>query len=332
MLVPNGIQLTSNYAASSESDARMQFLCGSVTNDVEFCVGTTWTLQVGRRLSYGPQLILQNNPLGINCRLTLIIRTVNFINQIMKHLSSAISSPTYPPALRNACQLGLQITNKYYSLTDSSPLYQIAIISKLGRETKWITKAIRLAREMWVSFYKPKPVEPTPSSSSSNNWPKTSMLAGLGGAATARGRIVSSNPLDIWLAGGLILDGNDPVNPLKWWSQQKRVGNTHGALVHMALDVLSCTATLVDVEKAFSFGRDYVSSKKHRLTSDLLSRGMTVAFYSKNGLIKEGLLAKWKAGIQASRKVNVKDKGKKKVIVLDEDWSETNKCSQLAEI
>ncbi|KAI9606167.1 hypothetical protein H4Q26_004542 [Puccinia striiformis f. sp. tritici PST-130] len=91
-------------------------------------------------------------------------------------------------------------------------------------------------------------------------------------------------------------------------------------------------STLVDVEKAFSFGRDYVSSKKHRLTSDLLSRGMTVAFYSKNGLIKEGLLAKWKAGIQASRKVNVKDKGKKKVIVLDEDWSVTNKCSQLAEI
>ncbi|KAH9454488.1 hypothetical protein Pst134EB_033481 [Puccinia striiformis f. sp. tritici] len=53
--------------------------------------------------------------------------TVVFINQITEHLSSAISSPSYPPALRNACRLGLKITNKYYSLTDSSPLYRITI-------------------------------------------------------------------------------------------------------------------------------------------------------------------------------------------------------------
>ncbi|KNF00678.1 hypothetical protein PSTG_06091 [Puccinia striiformis f. sp. tritici PST-78] len=31
-----------------------------------------------------------------------------------------------------------------------------------------------------------------------------------------------------------------PVNVLKWWIQQKRAGNTHGGLVHMALDVQSC--------------------------------------------------------------------------------------------
>jgi hypothetical protein len=46
--------------------------------------------------------------------------------------------------------------------------------------------------------------------------------------------------LDIWLAGALILNNNKPVNPLKWWLQQKRIGNTHGGLLQMALDVLSC--------------------------------------------------------------------------------------------
>ncbi|KNE99900.1 hypothetical protein PSTG_06753 [Puccinia striiformis f. sp. tritici PST-78] len=56
------------------------------------------------------------------------------------------------------------------------------------------------------------------------------MLAGLGSTAAARGGILSSNPLDFWLAWGLILDGNKPVNLLKWWSQQKRAGNTHGGL------------------------------------------------------------------------------------------------------
>ncbi|PLW14974.1 hypothetical protein PCANC_02244 [Puccinia coronata f. sp. avenae] len=66
------------------------------------------------------------------------------------------------------------------------------------------------------------------------------MLSGLSEAAAARGSSRSSNALDMWLSGGVILDFHDPVNPLKWWIQQKRAGNTHGSLVHMALDVLSC--------------------------------------------------------------------------------------------
>jgi hypothetical protein len=69
---------------------------------------------------------------------------------------------------------------------------------------------------------------------------RTSMLAGLGNAAAARGSLSSSDPLDVWLAGGLILEDGNPVNPLQWWIQQKSSGNTHGGLLHMALDVLSC--------------------------------------------------------------------------------------------
>ena len=66
------------------------------------------------------------------------------------------------------------------------------------------------------------------------------MLAGLGNAAAAQGGNGSTDAFDIWLAGGLILDGSEPVNPLNWWMKQKRAGNMHGGLVDMALDVLSC--------------------------------------------------------------------------------------------
>jgi hypothetical protein len=66
------------------------------------------------------------------------------------------------------------------------------------------------------------------------------MLSGLSEAAAAQGGNRSSDAFNIWLTRGLVMDGNDPVNPLKWWIQQKRSGNTHGGLVHMALDVLSC--------------------------------------------------------------------------------------------
>ncbi|KNE97299.1 hypothetical protein PSTG_09410 [Puccinia striiformis f. sp. tritici PST-78] len=145
------------------------------------------------------------------------------------------------------------------------------------------------------------------------------MLAGLGTAAAARGGHFSFDLLNVWLAGGLVLKGNEPVNPLKWWIGQKKAGNTHGGLVQMVLDVLSCPARLVDVERAFSFGSDNVLVKRHRLSACSLSRGMTVAFYLKNGLAKEGELAKWKDKIKAEKKAKAKEKRKNKIIIVDEE-------------
>ncbi|KNE98176.1 hypothetical protein PSTG_08443 [Puccinia striiformis f. sp. tritici PST-78] len=54
---------------------------------------------------------------------------VVLIDQITADLSTVIANDeeNYPPALRNACRAGLQITNKYYSLTDCSPIYRIAM-------------------------------------------------------------------------------------------------------------------------------------------------------------------------------------------------------------
>jgi hypothetical protein len=51
--------------------------------------------------------------------------------------------------------------------------------------------------------------------------------------------------LTMWFFGGLVLteDGR-PVNPLKWWKQQLCAGNTHGGLLQMELDVLSCPSAL----------------------------------------------------------------------------------------
>ncbi|PLW27205.1 hypothetical protein PCANC_26118 [Puccinia coronata f. sp. avenae] len=96
-----------------------------------------------------------------------------------------------------------------------------------------------------------------------------------------------TDPLNIWLAGGLHLQDGSPVDPLKWWIQQQRAGNNHGGLLQMALDVLSCPATTVDVERKFNFGRDYVLARRHRLNASSVTRGMTVAFYSRNGYCAE---------------------------------------------
>jgi hypothetical protein len=56
---------------------------------------------------------------------------VVMIDQIKSNLAAVIAKEDpegdHPPALRNACRAGLCITNKYYSLTDCSPLYRIAM-------------------------------------------------------------------------------------------------------------------------------------------------------------------------------------------------------------
>ncbi|KAA1112329.1 hypothetical protein PGTUg99_016457 [Puccinia graminis f. sp. tritici] len=92
--------------------------------------------------------------------------SVVFIDQVTEHLSTIISEKKYPAALRNACRAGLQITNKYYTLTDCSPLYRIAMILHpsfkdeyfkiAGWSAEWIKVAIDLTREMWVTHYKPQ--------------------------------------------------------------------------------------------------------------------------------------------------------------------------------
>ncbi|OAV90996.1 hypothetical protein PTTG_28118 [Puccinia triticina 1-1 BBBD Race 1] len=156
------------------------------------------------------EITLQVLVSGLDC----LAHIVMFIDQITKHLLTAI------------------ITNKYYALTNTSPLYRIAIVLhpsfrdeyfKLAKwELEWIAEAIQLNRDMWVTFYKPQSTDTTPVKSSTINTsskPRTSMLA-------------------------------------RWWLQQKKSGKTHSGLLYMALDVLSCPATSVDVKRAFSFGRD----------------------------------------------------------------------------
>ncbi|KNE93211.1 hypothetical protein PSTG_13386 [Puccinia striiformis f. sp. tritici PST-78] len=123
---------------------------------------------------------------------------VVFIDQITSHLSSAISDKRedYPAALRNACCSGLRLTNKYYTLTDCSPLYRVAMVLhpsfkdeyfKLAQwQPEWIEEAIRLTREMWETHYKPAPAQPSTSQQAIPvSKPQKGVLAGLIGASEA---------------------------------------------------------------------------------------------------------------------------------------------------
>ncbi|KNF02943.1 hypothetical protein PSTG_03892 [Puccinia striiformis f. sp. tritici PST-78] len=149
---------------------------------------------------------------------------------------------------------------------------------------------------MWETHYTTSPQPGATREANAHPKPApTGVLARLSGASQARAGQVMMDPLSVWLDGPLHLDeAGLPVNPLKWWIKEGRSGNTYGGLLQMALDVLSCPATTVNVERLFSFGRDYVSNRRHRLNTLSVTKGMTVAFYSETDMIKPRILRKWK--------------------------------------
>ncbi|KNE91694.1 hypothetical protein PSTG_14913 [Puccinia striiformis f. sp. tritici PST-78] len=155
-----------------------------------------------------------------------------FIDEITDLLLNVIKGEdnNYPPALRNACQVGLKLTNKYYTLTDCSPLFRIAMGMLLvideyfkiaGWENEWMVEALRLTREMFNTFYKPRIGPPSSSQPSKPSRPRTGTIAQLGAAMATQSGQSSTDPLDTWLASSLILDNSAPINALKWWMNQK---------------------------------------------------------------------------------------------------------------
>ncbi|POW10891.1 hypothetical protein PSHT_08568 [Puccinia striiformis] len=190
---------------------------------------------------------LQVSTLG-SARLTHIIV---FIDEITDHLSNAIKGDGNNTHQSSKClPIWSPADQQIYTLTDCSPLYRIAMVLHpsfkdkyfkiAGWEADWITEALRLTREMFNTFYKPNVTFYLKSTKQIEQefQPKTGNIAQL--ALAAQPGLSANDPLDTWLASGLILDNGLPVNALKWWIRQKRAGNSHGGLLRMALDVLSC--------------------------------------------------------------------------------------------
>jgi hypothetical protein len=65
------------------------------------------------------------------------------------------------------------------------------------------------------------------------------------------------------------------------------------------------------VERSFSFGREYASLRRHKLSAQSVTRGISVEFYLKNGKIKRGLLRKWKANNKNENKAAREKSGRK---------------------
>ncbi|KDQ05669.1 hypothetical protein BOTBODRAFT_90708, partial [Botryobasidium botryosum FD-172 SS1] len=75
-------------------------------------------------------------------------------------------------------------------------------------------------------------------------------------------------------------------DPIHWW-YDKLTSNQWPDLARMALDYLSIPATSVDVERAFSVGRQTVSLYRHSLSSDTIRASIVFGNRCKENLVDD---------------------------------------------
>jgi len=155
----------------------------------------------------------------------------------MDRLTDTLNSSTkkpYHPAIAAAIKLARKKMNRYYSLTDDSNIYRIAIVLHPGLklqyfrnqqwERDWIEEAERLVRQEYHAHYEKEPssMEPTQPT-------KSLSFGNLSAAIPTHG-----SELEKYLATPAIEIEEDGA--LAWWTMNK---NKFPNLHQMAFDYLS---------------------------------------------------------------------------------------------
>jgi hypothetical protein len=204
----------------------------------------------------------------------------------MDRLTSSLNNTTkrpYHPAILAAMKLASKKMDRYYSLTDSSSTYRIAMVLHPGMKLEyfrkqrwlktWIETAQELVEEEYVLRYQKlqEPTSPDDKEKPSNDF-------------TSFGNL-SITPLDGEMTE-LELYLSQPVenvaDPLKWWLTHS---HTFPTLSQMALDYLSIPATSTAVERVFSQGRHLLSHTRNRMKGKTLCAHLCLGSWARKGLV-----------------------------------------------
>ncbi|KAJ3510755.1 hypothetical protein NMY22_g15875 [Coprinellus aureogranulatus] len=220
--------------------------------------------------------------------LNVIILTTYF----NKDHHKVINDGSLHPAVRHAAMRGLKLLNKYYSCTDESIAYHIAMILhphfkpqyfvKAKWDLSWIEEAKLIISEEWNYHYKPATLS---SSSASTSLSTTSSCSEHFIEAHAHfnsifeSDVSVGDPLEEYLASPLI---PSVVDPIQYWVGMQAAGHP---LAQMALDYLLIPATSTDVERAFSRGGLTVSKLCHSLSDESTCCATVVSAWAKDDLV-----------------------------------------------
>jgi len=221
-----------------------------------------------------------------------VANVIPAMDRMHKELTAASINDAYSPAIRAALKLGIGLLDKYYSLTDNSEIYRIAMVlhpkhklkyfEKQGWDKAWITTAEEIVREEFRNNYaayaiykqkkKPQSSKKKVDSSdeSSNDTDSDS--------STDEEELMTE--LDRYLKTPRVKDVRDP---LQWWMDNK---SFYPRLSRMAKDFLVIPASSVAVERVFSKGRLLISHVRNRLSAQSTRALLCLGYWSKMGFVK----------------------------------------------
>ncbi|KIM35089.1 hypothetical protein M413DRAFT_48960, partial [Hebeloma cylindrosporum] len=205
----------------------------------------------------------------------LIHQVIPIFDIITTALEDSIDNNSLPSVVRHAALRGYLMLNKYYSLTDESVVYRIAMILHPRYKTsyfvrakwpqQWSTDAETLARKVWTAKYKKEISQPVTQTKATND--RFSAARKYFDVLQETGTPI--DPLEEWLSSPVV---NTQQDPITYWTGMQAAGHP---LAMMALDFMSIPATSTDVERAFLHGGLTISKIRHSL-SDKSARAATV--------------------------------------------------------
>ncbi|GAA5882316.1 hypothetical protein JCM1840_005033 [Sporobolomyces johnsonii] len=232
----------------------------------------------------------------------LVDRVVSAMDEMTSTFDNYLFHHSYPPALHNAILRGHLTVQKYYAKSDDSVFYRLAILLHPSKRKaylqeqdwpeEWQEEALKLAkayRDKWYSgrSYSTTPdFHATPTPSSMLNQPLTA--AQRMQARAEADPAVTSDPLDSFVSATPTFDraADGTVHDkgaVDFWLGQQRAAGGFGrdALADLGVDIFTCPATSVDVERAFSRGRRVVSEFQHSLSPQRIADTLSLSFYAR---------------------------------------------------
>ncbi|GAA6056514.1 hypothetical protein NBRC10513_007119 [Rhodotorula toruloides] len=249
-----------------------------------------------------------------------------WIDELSALFDDILTTPSaQPPALHNAVLRGWRMLQKYYSFTDDSQFYRVALLlhpslrlsymKNAGWAEDWIATAVEVAEEMYGNYKRDDNVGSAQSEEMPPPPPKRSRVAAHLACAALAPSHTSSDPLQSFINDSPLVNADkSPKDPFAYWIQEREAGREHGGLTELALDLFSAPISSVAVERAFSVGRAFVTEKRHGLAARSICEGLALGAWSRADMVPERLLADSKEMRKAGK---VKMSGLKAVGVAD---------------
>lgn len=197
----------------------------------------------------------------------------------------------------HSIEMGWYVLNKYYSLTDSNPVYAAAILLhptkrmkylKRNWQPEWYKSALESTLALWDKDYKNSTAEgpridPSQQEVTESQQEEISAFDNL--LRDLQGDSSSDNETEDDLynfihSKQVIID----CHPLQWWCRED-VRRRYPCLSHMAIDLLSIPPSSAEPERTFSGARRTASWDRLRITCSSIELVECIGNWLRTGII-----------------------------------------------